>query len=1077
MINVYYGRENLNKEKFIFEKIKAEGNPAYVLVPDQYSLEAEKQALKYMGSDCLMDVEITNISRLGENLINKYGPKHVTFLDKYGRQILLDRIAKNSDGELKFYTKVKDRNLFIAELNNFISQLKQYGMDGDKLATALTELEDSNFKKKLEDLALLTQKYEKAIEGKYTDSEDKLDIYIDKISSCDDFYGASIWIYGFDSFSPKNLEVIKAFYDKGLEVNIVISYDPKDELFQLGRVVMDEIKAQMPNYMEEAIGEEYIASYDNPSIEYLEKHLFDYSAKAYEGPCQVELVAANNQFSEAENAAAYVLHLVRDCGLRLKDIMLIANDTKTMAGLLKRSFDEYDISLFLDSAKKVESNILCIFVNDLIKTSLKANPKTLIELLKTGFMDLSREEIEALENYMNQYKIRGEMVLKAFKYGNKDGAEAYRQKAIAPILKVRRLACEATSYGQFIQGLRDVLEDDLNLKGKLEKLIAKQLELMGDDALEISEESKLCYQAIYDILKQIATIAEDDEFSLEQFQGYFQTGMESFQITSMPQSADNLILGTAARTRKSQAKAVIIVGANEGVLPADLSDEVLFTADELERNELASKICKLSKVREQEEKLAIYRNVSKARKYLMISYSKSNQNGEEMQGSELINILQNIFGKDAFEKDILSRGDKNLYLVGGKTNTQRHLTEALRRDMNGVWKDVLDLMDEDELRSMEKSLNFQNHLNNLDVEDNKALFYYDNDILELSPSRLERFSRCPFNHFVKYGLQIDEERIFEAGAGEVGDVVHASICAITTELSQENKWDKLDESAIHEMVDRNLAQVIDSYKEELFKSNAIEKYRVERIREVLYDNIKAIIYQAQQGNIKAGDYEVAFGKSKKLKPIKVETSQGPVEIYGIIDRLDTLQNMNGKVIDYKTGKEVFNAEEAKAGYRLQLMLYLKAAEDSGAKPAAVFYFPVSDKKISDSDFKKYKDLDKKHLDDHKMNGVLLDDAAVIGGIDGAILENDKDIKKSNVLNSDSSILSPDEFEELRSVVWSKVEELCEDLNSGKIDISPMRSKDKLGGKKAKGGSACDYCPYKTVCRFDKAFGNKFIDLK
>ena len=41
MLNIYYGRESLNKDKFIFDNIE---KGTILLVPDQYSLQAEKDA-------------------------------------------------------------------------------------------------------------------------------------------------------------------------------------------------------------------------------------------------------------------------------------------------------------------------------------------------------------------------------------------------------------------------------------------------------------------------------------------------------------------------------------------------------------------------------------------------------------------------------------------------------------------------------------------------------------------------------------------------------------------------------------------------------------------------------------------------------------------------------------------------------------------------------------------------------------------------------------------------------------------------------------------------------------------------
>ena len=55
MLNIFYGRENLDKEKFIFESV---GDRALIMVPDQYTLEAERQAFRHLGVSSLMDVEM-----------------------------------------------------------------------------------------------------------------------------------------------------------------------------------------------------------------------------------------------------------------------------------------------------------------------------------------------------------------------------------------------------------------------------------------------------------------------------------------------------------------------------------------------------------------------------------------------------------------------------------------------------------------------------------------------------------------------------------------------------------------------------------------------------------------------------------------------------------------------------------------------------------------------------------------------------------------------------------------------------------------------------------------------------------
>ena len=63
------------------------------------------------------------------------------------------------------------------------------------------------------------------------------------------------------------------------------------------------------------------------------------------------------------------------------------------------------------------------------------------------------------------------------------------------------------------------------------------------------------------------------------------------------------------------------------------------------------------------------------------------------------------------------------------------------------------------------------------------------------------------------------------------------------------------------------------------------------------------------------------------------------------------------------------------------------------------------------------------------------------------------------------MLSEDQFSELRSKVADTVSEKVAELLKGKVAINPMKTKDR---------SACTYCEYKGICRFDTIFeGNKW----
>ena len=89
MLNIFYGRERIDKEAFIYHQIAESRQRTLVIVPDQYTLEAEKRAFSVLQTEALMEVEIVSLSRLGFKVLAETGGGRRVFIDKYGRHMLL----------------------------------------------------------------------------------------------------------------------------------------------------------------------------------------------------------------------------------------------------------------------------------------------------------------------------------------------------------------------------------------------------------------------------------------------------------------------------------------------------------------------------------------------------------------------------------------------------------------------------------------------------------------------------------------------------------------------------------------------------------------------------------------------------------------------------------------------------------------------------------------------------------------------------------------------------------------------------------------------------------------------------
>lgn len=1104
MLHLYYGREDIDKENFIFDHMQGR---ALLLVPDQFTLQMERALFARTGKEALMDIEVLSLSRLGYRLLAELGGSKRSFIDKYGRHMLLADIARTERAHLQVFCGLERKNSFIEMVNNFISELKQFNCGSTELAMIARELPEGSYAaKKLADLTLLYEEYERRIAGKYTDSEDYIDLFLAKIPQSQLIRDNDIWIYGFDSFAPKAMSVIGELMGNAREVQVVLTADRErdsrdSELFALPELVMHRLQeaaeARGIGCERQAIPETYRLPDRAPAMVRIEQELYALPAKPAKslGDCEgLHLVTAANLYNEAESAAVYVLHLVRDLGYHYHEIQLICNDQEERGPILRRIFREYGIDLVSDASRDILQSPIVRYITALISVVIeKYRTDTVLRTLKSGCSDLTPEELTDLENYVIKYRIRGGMWKKPFTKGLQEYGEealarlnAIRAKAMLPMLSFEKIFKSETT-ADFIAALYQYLYQEVQLPERIGALIASQQE-MG--RTELAEETQQIWGKVVGILDQMQEIAGQQAFDARSFLDLFTVGLSQVEIGVLPPTKDGLMMGTMQRTRSGNIKALVVVGANEGILPQEKPAPGLFGNDEKELfQEKGIALCKVDSVRQLEERLAIYRNLSRPRTQLWMSCSMADIEGNLSKPSGIFVRLTELFPQLAVEKDVLNRtGEAQTALACGGVAPLRHLTEALQETMEGKslgepWTEMLAWYqhhDDAKLTPIRKGLAFTNKQEALGRKVADALYKRDFDTaLSLSPSRLEHYARCAFSHLIQYGLKPEERRVFAVAPREIGDIYHQCLMELTAKLTlpdvpvtaPESPWMTMTREECRTFVEQTVARETASYREGLFQLGSEEQYRSRRIADICEKVCWVCIEQVRAGQILSSRFEVPFGRGRAIPPIAVEAEGRQIFIEGKIDRVDILRGERVKIIDYKTGNENFSKSEAEAGYRLQLMLYLNAClgEHTGGaarKPAGVFYFHISEPMVDWSakapDAEKLAQEVRKNF---KMNGVLVDDPQVIESIAGDFsgyseilpLRNGKDGISAT---SGDTLLSETEFAALTETVSQKVTELCRDLAAGKIDIEPMKTRDR---------SACTYCQYKGICRFDTIF--------
>lgn len=1321
MLKLYYGRESLDKDRFLFDRVaealeqlnhggseepgsgelgcditdrtnpgsvepgdaRADGTKPgsakhgdaragssasgkiLLVVPDQFTLQAEQNAFEYLDIEGMMDLEILSQSRLGFRVLEETGGSTRLHIDKYGRHMVIAGIVERMGGKLSAYGGVKASQSFIEMTNDFITEMKQNGVAPEQLEEILEQIEaDSLLHRKLSDIGKIYEKYEEELEGKYIDTEDYMELFTSKIPQSSIVKGSQIWIYGFDSFTKKSVEMIRALMVTAADVNIVMSGDrgnsADSDLFELtdrilwrlskaaeecgvlwdkqaipdsyeipvkdisegegsaneneasavspaemGTADTNKKSAEMSTAVMNKKSAEMSASagvaadsrFRTPELAHLERELYAYPHREYRrkdpergdkstdspasagttaSPRSIRFCRAANLYAEVETAAARIVELTRDKGLQYNEIALICNDLGKYGSVLKRVFELYDIPVFLDEKRTILHDPAVELVMSLLDIVTKGwQTQDVFRFLKTGLFPLKPEQYEELENYAIKYRIRGKKWKSDFIYGLQEYGEeglkelnGLRKLLSEPILSFEAAFKESKSARSRSIALYRMLEEILELPDRLEQLLERLNE--REEYLEAEEISQI-WGVIVKLLDQMVELLGDETISGEDYASMLQSGMAAVEIGLLPPTLDQIIAGTMQRTRRGRIRALLVIGANDGLIPADSGKEDLLSETEkeyLEEQDIV--LCKNDDYRACEERLAIYKNLSKPEQYLWVSYSVADLDGREKKPSLIFDKLREIFPESPVEKDVINQ-TADLERIQRCKAAMTHMSEAFRRKLSGdtqevtpVWKAAYNYLreeDEQSVAALKRGLFFTNKVGRLDEAVVRRIYKQEGmEDFIVSPSRMERFGKCPFSHFVQYGLKPEERRIFEVAGREVGDVYHQCLMELSQALTlreipvtgEGSPWMTISRQECEERVGLLIDRIAGEYREGVLKQGGQEEYRSGRMKKIAESAAWAMISHVRQGLIKEVYFEAGFGEGndRPFPPIVIEAAGQRVRIEGKIDRVDVLAGSSGaaaaqsgnldrsdseavsgdgegleagpdsantgamagadeglkagtgvgqssvpglnaadfgaaagsgaansdsdqnyiKIVDYKSGSERFDMEEAREGIRLQLMLYLEGAMGGvrQSKPAGVFYFEIAEPMVNASEFP-VEELESKVADQvkksFKMDGIMVDDPAVIAGIAGEfsgfsdivpVRKGSKGISGT----SDGKVLDPETFEQFRSEVSETIGNLCVGLVTGDVGIHP---------KKTKYQNACRFCQFKGICFFDLSF--------
>ena len=1034
MLNIYTGREDIDKQRYMFARIRCQDLDAerkrniYLIVPDQYTLETERSAFTYMDVPAFMNPVVMSMNRLAGKVLAEAGER-TDHIDRYGNYMLLARILYRNKGRLSLYQNLENSTAFIGQLSQAILSLKSHLVSPEAL-TECAHAADGLLEKKLLDLTAVYAEYEAALAEGLPDGADIMRRFIDLIPGSKSLSGAIVWIYGFDYFSPIHLNVIKAINAKASEVNVVMTAEKGDPFFALTNSVAEELTGGVSVSVEKDAAERGIDcawppdDKKPPETAHIERNLFAGPLRAFTAkPDNVRFVAAQNYYAEAEAAARAITDLVQDEGFRFRDILVICNDQDKRASAIRRVFNTYGIESFLDKRHDAGYNPVIAYITALPEIlSRGRRAEDILAWIGTGLTDVCEEDAEELENYVERFGLRGS----AWQKPLLRGAGAYEEgnferisntvKYVGGMISVfaERFSAASRTARARTEGLQKFLEEDARLP---EKISAYATRLEDEGFLEYSARMRGVWDVVLEIFKQICFALGDVVTSAEEYATILRVGFSSVLMGVLPASSDCVTIGTMQRTRTGRVKAMFVLGANDGELPMFAEDEGLIDDSEKEILEgLGVTAFRREENLHAEEQLAIYKNLSKPTRLLHVSYTAFGADGkEDKKPSRIFERLRALFPDVPLEKADEHKGD------GSFCVPER----------------------------------FESEVSSLDPEKMRALLPP-----VLSPTAIENYSRCPFAFLMNRGLRLRELRRHEIDSRGMGDVYHEALRLFGEKMNErggapaceESAWNTATRDETDAIVKEIFSKIEDSVsgtqKEPsplcpsvsaegalLFdKGDPAAVYRLGRLESIVRDICWVLTERAAGDGSERILFETGFGAGGEFD--KVYIGKEELGVSGRIDRIDILPGGRAKIIDYKSGAEKWNAANVKSGWQLQLMLYLKAVEKE-YEPAGVSYFRILEPRVN---------LSEKGAPETPEE--IREAAAAMYRSDGVAV--DKNISK-------------DEFDALRAEVDKRLAEIASGLSRGETPADP---KQKAGSE---GITACTWCDYKSICNYESTY--------
>lgn len=1016
MIKILSSNTQAKASKLVYEELREarkKGGRHVIIVSDRFTLSTERNLMKELGVSGVFDVEVMSFTRLAKRILSSTTRRS---LSPEGAVMLMRRAIDDVKDELSSYGRSCSKPGFAGEMFAAIASVRNNSISPEELLEASEKLRGISALK-LRDVATIYARYEELISSGYEDMTSRLNALADEIPESSDVAETSFYVMEFTSCTAVQLRILNGLFKCARNVTVGVLSAEKNP----NRSVLNgDLKQKLVGmaYRSGKSVEERYAEDDalTPESALINKYLFSYEKADVMDTDKVMLYSASSLYDEICHVASVIRYLVINKKMRYQDVAVIC-PSEEYKSIIKEVFSAQDIVYFAD----VKSTALSHPASKLITSYLRLKNEGIscdlvFELVKNPLFLATDKEKDLFENYCLAYSVDRTGFFSPFEYGGEGSApaESVRKKLLELLGGRTQLPALCREH---VGELRAFLER-AGWEGACAELKSRQEE--AGDLAEASFSSQIC-DVIHGLLDELEELSGEVKMTEREFLGVLESMLTEAKISLIPFYLDCVYVGDTRDSRYSGMKAMFLIGAVEGRLPAIRGESGILSESELSLyRSVGINVEPNAPSAYREEKAVLTELLTKPTDLLCVSFSTGAGN-EESKPSSVIRELASLFNVRIHNSFTFPKAHPEIYLYRFSTMKSASAELAVREDgeLDELRKALC--MERTEKRPARRSVAIPEH----------KLFRKGTTYV----SQLETYFTCPYRHFLQYVLKL-KERKEGVESTDVGTYVHA----VLEQFLKECDLEKNDEECAR-LGTAIAERVLEEEYPFIAKESPVH-------RDLLTDAVaivKDVVKRQRHTSFKPEFFEARIGEGGDFPSVDI----AGLKLVGFIDRIDVFESSDGKkyvaVIDYKSGNPKGDLNELYFGKKIQLYAYLSSIVERGYEPAGVYYYPVNTAYDTETSKK------------HTLKGYALDDLGVIVALDDTVNEGEAkylQIKIKNDGTPSGSIVSEEEFRDLIKYSKRVAEGAINEIREGYVAPSPSGEKE------------CEWCAYRSLCSRD-----------